>query len=522
MKMSFWDQLGLLLWKNFAVHRRQKVRLLVELAWPLLLFFILMWVRTRGLRLYMHQCHFEAKAMPSAGLLAFVQSTVCTLNNTCHQQAVPDGNPQELNASLVAQLVRDVQHLVRDHLGNPDTADSIRRLSGRPGNSLRFWKVAVADVLRARGAVEAGFASAGLSDVYPAFLGSSVGLAAVQKLFDRGKEDVGTFLCGPDGPVLLEAPGQSAGLQEQLCKLPPEQGHALATLVLSGLDWELAAKQMASVAAQNGHPLRPSDWAVALSAARALIEEVGRLEGLRQLLGSLSERAAQLGSLVGGPPREGRALVRLVQGALCGRNSSVLLEPERSPDHRVQEFSEKVTRNMQQRRTQGASYIYDNTTSPRCNEVFRSLEENQLSRFVWRQLKPFVRGKILFAPDSPATRTLVRKVNATFEATDRVMVMARRWSQELAPRLGRWLGNRSSTLHQLGRLASSAGLGALLVGQAEPTQAASTQEALSWLLGDWDSHLQRLDAAALAVQRALEAGRQWCYFPRTSDFRANE
>uniref|UniRef100_A0A147BM79 Putative lipid exporter abca1 n=1 Tax=Ixodes ricinus TaxID=34613 RepID=A0A147BM79_IXORI len=514
--MSFWDQLGLLLWKNFVVHRRQKVRLLVELVWPLLLFFILMWVRTRGLRLYMHQCHFEAKAMPSAGLLAFVQSTVCTLNNTCHQQAVPDGNPQELNTSLVAQLVRDVQHLVRDHLGNPDTADSIQRLSGDLETLSAFvrkltdpdfpliGKVAVADVLRARGTVEAGFASAGLSDVYPAFLGSSIGLAAVQKLFDRGKEDVGTFLCGPGGPVLLEAPGQSAGVQEQLCKLPPEQGRTLATLVLSGLDWELATKQVASVAAQNGHPLRPSDWAVALSATRALTEEVRRLEGLRQLLGGLSERVAQLGALVGGPPREGRAMVRLVQGALCGRNSSVLLEPERSPDHRVQEFSEKVTRNMQQRRTQGASYVYDNTTSPRCNEVFRSLEENQLSRFVWRQLKPFVRGKILFAPDSPATRTLVHKVNATFEATDRVMVMARRWSQELAPRLGRWLGNRSSTLQQLGRLASSAGLGALLVGQAEPTQAASAQEALSWLLGDWDSHLQRLDAAALAVQRALE------------------
>ncbi|CAN7949094.1 unnamed protein product [Ixodes pacificus] len=212
--MSFWDQLGLLLWKNFAVHRRQKampVRLLVELAWPLLLFFILMWVRTRGLRLYMHQCHFEAKAMPSAGLLAFVQSTVCTLNNTCHQQAVPDGNPQELNASLVAQLVLDVQHLVRDHLGNPDTADSIRRLSGDLETLSAFvrkltdpdfpltGKVAVADVLRARGAVEAGFAAAGLSDIYPAFLGSSVGLAAVQKVGSRSflaDALIGQRLCG--------------------------------------------------------------------------------------------------------------------------------------------------------------------------------------------------------------------------------------------------------------------------------------------------------------------------------------
>ncbi|CAN8004107.1 unnamed protein product, partial [Ixodes hexagonus] len=540
--MSFWDQLGLLLWKNFVVHRRQKVRLLVELVWPLLLFFILMWVRTRGLRLYMHQCHFEAKAMPSAGLLPFVQSTVCTLNNTCHREEVPDGSSPTLNTSLVALLLEDVHHLIRDHLGNQDTMDSVQRLS-RDLETLSAFvrkltdpdfpltgKVAVQDVLRADHGVESGFLGMGLADLYPAFLQSSISLRAVQKLFDRGKEDVGKYLCGPSGPTLLSAPGGSAGVQEQLCKLAAREGRAMATLLLSNVDWGRTLRQVASMAAENGHPLSPSDWEAVLEATRALSSEVWNLESLRSLLGSLSERAGQLATLAeGSPSAEGPSLARLLQGSLCGRNTSLLLDAEEGPAHRVQEFRDQVSRSMQQRRERGRSYVYDNTTSPRCNEVFRSLESNQLSRFVWKQLKPFVRGKILFAPDSPATRTLIRKVNATFEAMDKVGAMARRWSQELAPKIGQWLGNQSGTLQRLRvilricgrlrwtsttlqplslahtqRLASSAGLGALLAGQEEPARAPSTQAALSWLLDDWDTHLRRLNAVALALQRGLE------------------
>lgn len=54
--MKFWGQLRLLLWKNGLCHSRQKLRVTIEVIWPLLLFLILMWVRTRGLKLYIHEC----------------------------------------------------------------------------------------------------------------------------------------------------------------------------------------------------------------------------------------------------------------------------------------------------------------------------------------------------------------------------------------------------------------------------------------------------------------------------------
>ncbi|OQR75501.1 ATP-binding cassette sub-family A member 1-like [Tropilaelaps mercedesae] len=127
--MKFWGQLRLLLWKNGLSHSRQKLRVTIEIIWPLLLFLILMWVRTRGLKLYIHECHFDQKAMPSAGLVPFIQSTVCTLNNTCHEKtAARNSYAFEYNTSLMVQLLEDIDIIVKQKL-HGDTLKTIRKLS---------------------------------------------------------------------------------------------------------------------------------------------------------------------------------------------------------------------------------------------------------------------------------------------------------------------------------------------------------------------------------------------------------
>lgn len=40
----------------------------------------------------------------------------------------------------------------------------------------------------------------------------------------------------------------------------------------------------------------------------------------------------------------------------------------------------------------------------------RSLEVHPLSRLLWRRLRPLALGKLLFAPDTPFTRTLMAQV----------------------------------------------------------------------------------------------------------------
>uniref|UniRef100_A0A3Q1K4G3 ABC transporter domain-containing protein n=1 Tax=Anabas testudineus TaxID=64144 RepID=A0A3Q1K4G3_ANATE len=95
--MGLWTQFTLLLWKNFTLRKRQKVRLVVEVLWPLFLFFILVWVRTTNKPIFQDQCHYPNKAMPSAGVLPWLQGMMCNINNPCMNYPMPGETPGQVN-----------------------------------------------------------------------------------------------------------------------------------------------------------------------------------------------------------------------------------------------------------------------------------------------------------------------------------------------------------------------------------------------------------------------------------------
>ena len=81
--------------------------MLFEIIWPLFLFLILMWVRTRNLVSYYDACkqlifsrkkttnssgHNDAKYLGSTGFLPALQTYICRWNNTCHNYSNPDGD----------------------------------------------------------------------------------------------------------------------------------------------------------------------------------------------------------------------------------------------------------------------------------------------------------------------------------------------------------------------------------------------------------------------------------------------
>ncbi|XP_039104096.1 phospholipid-transporting ATPase ABCA7 isoform X2 [Hyaena hyaena] len=110
--MAFGTQLMLLLWKNVLYRRRQPIQLLVELLWPLFLFFILVAVRHSHPPLEQHECHFPNKPLPSAGTVAWLQGLICSMNNTCFTQTTPAEQPGVLSNfkdSLVSRLLADAR-----------------------------------------------------------------------------------------------------------------------------------------------------------------------------------------------------------------------------------------------------------------------------------------------------------------------------------------------------------------------------------------------------------------------------
>uniref|UniRef100_A0A5F9D7W6 ATP binding cassette subfamily A member 1 n=1 Tax=Oryctolagus cuniculus TaxID=9986 RepID=A0A5F9D7W6_RABIT len=113
--MACWPQLRLLLWKNLTFRRRQTCQLLLEVAWPLFIFLILISVRLSYPPYEQHECHFPNKAMPSAGTLPWVQGIICNANNPCFRYPTPGEAPGvvgNFNKSIVSRLFSDARRLL--------------------------------------------------------------------------------------------------------------------------------------------------------------------------------------------------------------------------------------------------------------------------------------------------------------------------------------------------------------------------------------------------------------------------
>ncbi|XP_015239545.1 PREDICTED: ATP-binding cassette sub-family A member 7-like [Cyprinodon variegatus] len=115
--MGLLTQFSLLLWKNFTLRKRQKVRLVIELVWPLFLFFILVAVRSTTKPVYKDQCHYPNKAMPSAGMLPWLQGMICNIDNPCLNHPPPGETPGQVNNfdnSIIAGVLIELQSVLAD------------------------------------------------------------------------------------------------------------------------------------------------------------------------------------------------------------------------------------------------------------------------------------------------------------------------------------------------------------------------------------------------------------------------
>nr|XP_034356614.1 retinal-specific phospholipid-transporting ATPase ABCA4 isoform X2 [Arvicanthis niloticus] len=80
------------------------------------------------------------------------------------------------------------------------------------------------------------------------------------------------------------------------------------------------------------------------------------------------------------------------------------------------------------------TYSYDKRTTSFCNSLIQSLESNPLTKIAWRAAKPLLMGKILFTPDCPAARRLLKNANSTFEELDRLRKLIKAW-EEVGPQI---------------------------------------------------------------------------------------
>uniref|UniRef100_A0AAY4CP07 P-type phospholipid transporter n=1 Tax=Denticeps clupeoides TaxID=299321 RepID=A0AAY4CP07_9TELE len=80
------------------------------------------------------------------------------------------------------------------------------------------------------------------------------------------------------------------------------------------------------------------------------------------------------------------------------------------------------------------------SAAPFCNSLMQSLESNPATKIVWNSAKPLLMGKILYSPDSPAVRRILKSANTTFEQLERLRNMGRAW-EEIGPQIWSFFQN---------------------------------------------------------------------------------
>ncbi len=83
MTASYWTQLKLSFWKSFVVRKRKPFLWAAEILWPVAILLVVCLLHITLTPSYVKTCQFRARAMPSAGVVPFVQSGICNVRNPC-------------------------------------------------------------------------------------------------------------------------------------------------------------------------------------------------------------------------------------------------------------------------------------------------------------------------------------------------------------------------------------------------------------------------------------------------------
>ncbi|XP_076450764.1 uncharacterized protein LOC143286815 isoform X2 [Babylonia areolata] len=110
--MGLLQQFRLLLGKNLLLRWRHPGVLLLEVVWPVLIIAIVALIRVGVPPNERVSCHYQDRAMPSAGLVPFLQTFVCNLDNKCHSNQ--SKYSAEANAGSVSAMVQQITPYLSD------------------------------------------------------------------------------------------------------------------------------------------------------------------------------------------------------------------------------------------------------------------------------------------------------------------------------------------------------------------------------------------------------------------------
>ncbi|XP_060629951.2 retinal-specific phospholipid-transporting ATPase ABCA4 isoform X1 [Anolis sagrei] len=435
--MSFLRQVRLLLWKNWTLRKRQKLRLLVELLWPLSLFLALVWLRSINPVYRQHECHFPNKAMPSAGTLPWLQGIFCNMNNPCFRSPTRGESPgvvSNYNNCILARVYQDAQDLL---LGSHGT--ELGRLWGELQTLTHFVEtirthperisgrgIRVQDILKdGENLTTFLFEDVGLSDLV-VFNLMNAQVRPEQFAFgvpDLTLKDIACSKTLLNRFIIFKSSSGFQAVHSAMCALSQEDLQKVEDSLYANADFFKLFQLLPTLLDGNTQGVDLHSWGRILSDLSQAVQKLVRRPSVQDLLTTLQPL------LQDGESTSPRRLMGTLSDLLCGYpegGGSRILSLNWYEDNNYKAFLGVDGTKKE------SIYFYDNTTTPFCNTLIQTMESNTLTKIAWRAVKPLLMGKILFAPDSPAVRKILKNANSTFEELERLQLFAKSW-EEVGP-----------------------------------------------------------------------------------------
>ncbi|XP_055084646.1 LOW QUALITY PROTEIN: retinal-specific phospholipid-transporting ATPase ABCA4-like [Periophthalmus magnuspinnatus] len=437
--MKTGSQVRLLLWKNWTLRKRQKIRFLVEIIWPAVLFIGLVWLRKANPLYQQHECHFPNKAMPSTGILPWIQGIFCNANNPCFRhptRAEGPGVVSNYNNSLLARFYSDLQELVL----NDTDVHQLRRIWSEMSAFSNFMEtlrhnpssvsgrgLKVEDILKD----DEDFTSFLLRDVHltesVVYQLANARIRLEQFAYgipDLQLKDIACSQALLERFLIFPSRHGLHSVRNAMCALSQQSLQTIEDVLYANLDFFKIFRLMPQVMDSSAQGIDLHYWGRVFKASSDRVRLLLTQDSSQDLFRSLAPL------LQAGGPSTFSQLMSSVSGLFCGYPEggwSRVLSFNWYEDNNYKVF-------LGVNGTKSQNYVYDETASPFCNSLMETLESNPITKIVWSSVKPLLMGKILYTPDSPAVHRILKSANTTFEELERLMVMFKSW-EELGPQI---------------------------------------------------------------------------------------
>nr|CAB3219609.1 ATP-binding cassette sub-family A member 1-like [Phallusia mammillata] len=461
----FWKQLYLLLWKNWIIRKRHPVRTIIEILWPLVLLLALIAIRKVQVVEEQGECHYPARAMPSAGVYPWFKSLVCDIQNPCFNVSVSSETPGQINdpasianGSMATNSLASIFTLLStnttifNNLGqltsdlallSNATQSAISNVSLNLSSLLddpTGYNTYLTGTLALSGNVASTIVNSNVTFLQAVSFSTTLGTRAV--------------VCNPtavNSALQIPAAGPSTAqdVSTALCNLTDNELELFSNKSTENLGNATVVVQKFQMQGVNAIDPSAFNSTVVSAAQGRLNNTILELQGIQ---GPLTD-----------------ALNILNQGTSATSLVSLLLGVNASSPNVVEE----VCGHPQKTETILSSFVttvsgnssigtaFSNLFNPVvagmmsdaqfCQNFNRLMQSNPNISVVWNTAKVFLYGKITYSPDSPLVQQIIKEANATFATVAFIQQSGEYWRSTNGPALFQTLesGNTTTNLRQL-------------------------------------------------------------------------